>query len=173
MGQDKALLQLNDQSLLEHMQQLASDAGACEVLISRNQPGFIQDKSQQGPLSGILAALAHCTSPQLLVLPIDTPLLNAASLRHLLRQADGAAAYFSDSPLPCVLPVNPELSDIVRRQLQQGQGSVRALLTLLQAKTLTIAATELLNTNTPHDWQQCLSLLASGANFNRSNYAKT
>ena len=93
MGQDKALLQLNGQSLLAHMQQLALAAGASEVLISRNQPGFIQDASGQfGPLAGILAALEHCTSSHLLVLPIDTPRLDATSLKLLLQKADGYVA---------------------------------------------------------------------------------
>ena len=75
MGRDKALLSINGQSLLAHMQQLAIDSGAAEVLVSRNQPGFINDTEHQaGPLAGILAALAHCTTSQLLVLPVDTPL---------------------------------------------------------------------------------------------------
>lgn len=170
MGQDKALLNLNGQSLLEHMQQLARDSGASEVLISRNQPGYIADGASaqaQGPLSGILAALAHCRSPQLLVLPIDTPLLSVISLQRLLQQAANGAACFANSPLPCVLPVSPALSALISAQLDSGQRSVKALLAKLNALTLPAPTTELLNTNTPQDWQLCLSLLN-----NEVNYAK-
>ncbi|MGP9801241.1 molybdenum cofactor guanylyltransferase [Rheinheimera sp. NSM] len=166
MGQDKALLQLNGQSLLEHMQQLALDSGAVEVLISRNQPGFIADAEsaqQQGPLAGILAALQHCSSTQLLVLPIDTPLLSAASLQQLVLQANGAAAYFANSPLPCVLPVSPALSELISNQLRSGQRPVKALLSSLNAIALPAPTTELLNTNTPADWQQCLAVVNTGS----------
>jgi molybdenum cofactor guanylyltransferase len=176
MGQDKALLTLNGQSLLEHMQQLAIAAGASEVLVSRNQPGFIQDSvAQQGPLAGILAALAHCKAPLLLVLPIDTPLLTVASLKQLLQRADGHTAYFANSPLPCLLAVNTALSSVIATQLQGGQRSVKALLTQLNGKTLTITATELLNTNTPEDWQRCLAQFAAAQPVNsveQNNYAK-
>jgi molybdopterin-guanine dinucleotide biosynthesis protein A len=163
MGRDKALLQLNGQSLLQHMQQLALDSGAVEVLVSRNLPGFIADNTpQQGPLAGILAALQHCSGSQLLVLPVDTPLLTVTSVQRLLQHANGTACHFSDNPLPCVLPVTPALSPLISAQLRTGQRSVHALLRLLNAKSLAAPNTELLNTNTPADWQHCLSLLTSG-----------
>ncbi|MCS4309183.1 molybdopterin-guanine dinucleotide biosynthesis protein A [Rheinheimera pacifica] len=168
MGEDKALLQLNGQSLLIHMQQLALAAGANEVLISRNQPGFITDQMpQQGPLAGILTALQHCTTTQLLVLPIDTPLLTVDRVQQLLQHANHTACYFSNNPLPCVLPVSPALSSLISAQLRIGQRSVKALLTQLNAKTLPAPTTELLNANTPADWQQCLTLVT-----HRSPYAK-
>ncbi|GAB57929.1 MAG: molybdenum cofactor guanylyltransferase [Pseudomonadota bacterium] len=170
MGQDKALLQLNGQSLLAHMQQVALDSGAVEVLVSRNLPGFIADNTpQQGPLAGILAALQHCSSSQLLVLPIDTPLLTVTSVQRLLQHANGAACYFSDNPLPCVLPVTPALSPLISAQLRTGQRSVHALLKLLKAKSLAAPNTELLNTNTPADWRHCLTLLNSGGSTGSSN----
>ncbi|WP_445769159.1 molybdenum cofactor guanylyltransferase [Rheinheimera sp.] len=163
MGRDKALLQLNGQSLLAHMQQLAINSGAAEVLVSRNQPGFINDTEHQaGPLAGILAALAHCTTSQLLILPVDTPLLSAASLQQLL-QANGDAAYFANSPLPCVLPLSPALSELISKQLHRGQRSVKALLSSLNAVALPAPAKELLNTNTPADWQQCLAVVNHGS----------
>lgn len=183
MGQDKALLSLNGQSLLAHMQQLALATGACEVLVSRNQPGFIADQTQQqGPLAGILAALEHCQSAQLLVLPIDTPLLTVLSLQRLLQHAAGiatdsaadsaankspanSAACFANSPLPCVLPVSPALSAMISAQLQNGQRSVKALLAQLNTRILPAPTTELLNTNTPQDWQLCLKLLNNGEHY--------
>ena len=163
MGQDKALLQLNCQSLLVHMQQLALAAGASEVLISRNQPGFIQDASGQfGPLAGILAALKHCTSSHLLVLPIDTPRLDVISLKLLLQKADGTASYFANSPLPCLLPVTAALSTLIATQLHQGLRSVKGLLAQLNAIAVPISPSELLNANTPQDWQRCLDIFSNG-----------
>ncbi|KKO49800.1 molybdopterin-guanine dinucleotide biosynthesis protein A [Arsukibacterium sp. MJ3] len=162
MGSDKAELQLNGQSLLAHMQQLALNTGASEVLISRNQPGFIEDDVKHcGPLAGILASLKHCHSEHVLILPIDTPLLNVASLQQLLQSTlrdNSCAAYFNNSPLPCVLAVTPALSTLIRVQLQTGQRSVHALLFKLNASILPAPADVLINTNTPEDWQRCLSI---------------
>ncbi|WP_134055719.1 MULTISPECIES: molybdenum cofactor guanylyltransferase [Rheinheimera] len=166
MGRDKALLQLNGQSLLAHMQQLALESGAAEVLISRNLPGFIADQlPEQGPLAGILAALQHCSGSQLLVLPIDTPLLTVTSVQQLLQHANGGACYFSHSPLPCVLPVSQGLSSLISSQLRSGQRSVKALLTQLGAVTVAAPAIELLNTNTPDDWQQCINFMSVGSSY--------
>ncbi len=170
MGQDKAGLMLNGHSMLDHMQQLALSAGAGQLLISRNQAGFVQDRiAGQGPLGGILSALPHCTADSLLVLPIDTPLLSPDALRSLLQQAADGAACFSGSPLPCVLPNNSELTLLLRQQLASGQRSVKALLQQLGAREVVTSQAELLNTNTPADWQQCLSWLAT----QRSHYAQT
>lgn len=159
MGQDKALLHFNGKTLLAHMQQLASACGASEVLISRNQQGFIQDcvnHYQLGPLAGVFSALSFCHSEYLLVLPIDTPLLSISSLQQLLQESNGRACYFRDNPLPCVLPVNNVLGGLINTQLQMGQHSVKALLDVLQAITLPAPVAELLNTNTPAEWLHCL-----------------
>lgn len=165
MGQDKALLNIQGQTLLSHMQQLAYAAGARQVLVSRNQAGFIADLAepalhQQGPLAGILASLSHCSSPRLLVLAVDTPLLTAEGLQLLLRGTTDQATYFTDNPLPCVLPVCASLAGRIEQQLKAGQRSVKQLLSQLGAMSIASPAAELLNTNTPEQWQQCLNVLA-------------
>ncbi|WNO60610.1 molybdenum cofactor guanylyltransferase [Rheinheimera sp. MMS21-TC3] len=156
MGQDKACLQFAGQSLLQHMQQLATQAGASQVLISRNQKGYIQDlQPEQGPLAGILAALPHCQHKRLLVLPIDTPLLSTQALQLLLQQS-AAAACFNQSPLPCLLTINSQLQHVISQQLTKQQRSIKQLLNALNASSVDIDETQLLNTNTPADWQAFL-----------------
>lgn len=172
MGQDKALLNIHGQNLLSHMQQLALAAGAKQVLISRNQAGFIQDFTapmlhQQGPLAGILASFSHCSSARLLVLAVDTPLLTASTLQLLLNADTRQATYFADNPLPCVLPVNTALARQIEQQLKAGKRSVKHLLTDLNALAVACPEAELLNANTPEQWQQCLNVLA-----NRRDYAQ-
>ena len=162
MGQDKALLQINGQSLLEHMQQRVSQAGASQIIISRNQPGFIADITpEQGPLGGILSVLPHCTEPKLLIVPIDIPLVSAASLQQLLT-ASSAACYFTEHPLPCVLPNNAALKKRIISQLHTGQRSIKALLHGLNASQLSADNTQLINTNTPAQWQHCMQQLTLG-----------
>ncbi len=164
MGRDKALLPLAGRTLLEHMQSLLAQAGVAETLISRNQPGFIADNYPgKGPLAGLAAVLPYCTTPQLLVVPVDMPLLQPGMLRHLLAASSAAepaaAWYFDESPLPCVLPNIPQLADYLTAQLESDQGdfSVRGLLRYLNANALTASdVLQLVNTNTPQQWQQAL-----------------
>lgn len=163
MGQDKATLQINGQSLLQHMQQLVSQAGASQIIISRNQQGCIADITpDQGPLGGILSVLAHCTQPQLLIMPIDTPLLSVNSIKQLLATPNGTAAYFAEHPLPCVLPNSDALKQRIIKQLETGQRSVKVLLQWLNAIELSANNAELINTNTPAQWQHCLAQLTQG-----------
>lgn len=166
MGQDKANLLLHNSNLLQHMQQLATRAGASQVLISRNQTGYIQDvHSEQGPLAGILAALPHCEHKRLLVLPIDMPLLSVFSLQLLMQQS-AATAYFNHCPLPCVLTNNSQLQAFIEQQLLNQKRSIKQLLSTLNAVAVSIDDKELLNTNTPADWQVFLQQLTSAAEYN-------
>ena len=104
MGQDKALLTLGGETQLSRTVALAKAAGCDQILISRNQAGFIYDiYPDSGPLSGIQAALLHVRAPSCLVLTIDTPLLNAQLINHLLAHR---CACFSGSPLTAVIPNN-------------------------------------------------------------------
>ena len=59
MGRDKALLQLDGQTLLERSKRLGEALGAQQVLVSRNEPGFIQDLVHDaGPMALVARALA-------------------------------------------------------------------------------------------------------------------
>ncbi|KFZ30749.1 hypothetical protein IDSA_09530 [Pseudidiomarina salinarum] len=162
MGRDKALLPLAGRTLLEHMQSLLAQAGVSEILISRNQPGFITDSYPgKGPLAGLAAVLPYCTTPQLLVVPVDMPLLQPRMLCQLLAAAaeSPTAWYFGESPLPCVLPNSAQLKDYLTAQLESDKGdfSVRGLLHYLNASALPASdALQLVNTNTPQQWQQAL-----------------
>lgn len=170
MGQDKATLTFNGSTLLQHMQQIAQQCGSANILLSRNTPGAINDTHPgAGPLAGIAAALPYCQQSWLLVLAIDTPLLTAEALQQLLQFAwqNNSAACFSDSPLPCVLPVTANLAELMAEHLHSGKRSVKALLAALNGQQLAPATPEqLFNTNTPAQWQQCLTLAA-----NRRGYA--
>lgn len=120
MGRDKALLELDGLTLLERCKNLGAELGATQILISRNQPGFITDLVQDaGPMAGIAAALPHCNSHWLLVLPIDMPLLTAAALTPLLQYAflQQRGCFFAEYPLPVVLAVSDELRQLLDQQL--------------------------------------------------------
>lgn len=127
MGQDKALLTLDGMTLLQHATTLASavlgpEHIACRLFISRNQPGFIQDQvPQAGPVGGISAALAHCTSRYALVLPVDMPLLTLDALRPLLQLGlQGQAGYYRDFPLPVLLRCDADLKRALHARLSDA-----------------------------------------------------
>jgi molybdopterin-guanine dinucleotide biosynthesis protein A len=96
MGQDKALLQVSGQSLVE----LALDklrrvgvaapriAGARTDLSSAYAPVVPDLHPGCGPLSGIEAALAATSQPLNLFLPVDMPLLPARLLNWMLLRAE-------------------------------------------------------------------------------------
>lgn len=128
MGQDKALLQLGGHSLLQHASALAAALIGCQasqILISRNQPGFIQDQvANAGPLAGISAALAQCTSRFALVLPVDMPLLTADVLSPLLQlRGQQQAGYYRDFPLPVLLRCDSELQSQLQERLADANAN--------------------------------------------------
>lgn len=167
MGQDKALLQLAGQSQLTRTVALAKACGCDQILISRNQPGFIYDLyPDAGPLAGIQAALLQVQAPTCLILAVDTPLLDA-DLLSLLWQYPCAS--FTGSPLPAVIPNNRAVRHWLSHLLQQHHSanheesngaklsglSVAALLQHCGAQMLPCPTPEmLLNTNTPGEWCQ-------------------
>lgn len=175
MGQDKALLQLNGQSQLSRTVALAKAAGCDQILISRNQPGFIYDLyPAAGPLAGIQAALLQVHAANCLILPVDTPLLQPSLLRLLWQYP---CASFQGSPLPAVIPNNSAVRHWLLQQLQQAAAqqpkdqvqqksndtvsalSVTALLHYCGGLTLPCPLPgALLNTNTPQQWQQATAV---------------
>ncbi len=100
MGQDKAWLQIDGESLLARQIRLAREVGAGEVLISGRMDTNYSTLGCQvlhdrfvdaGPLAGIECALAMTLSSLLLVLAVDMPKINAQLLRQLLSQCSESA----------------------------------------------------------------------------------
>ncbi len=167
MGQDKAMLQIAGETQLQRTVALAIAVGCEQILVSRNQPGFIEDVyPEAGPLAGIQAALLHATASQCLVLAIDTPLLNPEVLMPLLTHP---CSCFAGSPLPALIPNNSAVRHWLAQQLQQRsqakrQLSVAGFLTHLAVTQLDCPSPEaLFNSNTPAQWQQAVQQLQTQA----------
>lgn len=161
MGQDKALLISANQTLLDAAQQQLQLCNCHPIWISRNQPGFLQDRySGGGPLAGIDAALSQTDdleSQYLLVLPVDMPLMNSDSLKTLQKEAELSQrpCFFEGSVLPAVLPISPGLKQYCRSALE-GQRSLALWRLLKHFDGRAIPCPEpqrLINTNTPDEWQ--------------------
>ena len=102
-GHDKGLLPLAGKPLIAHIAAaLSGQANTLLICTSRHERDYavfgrvVHDATSgfRGPLAGIATALAHCTTPWLLTVPVDGPNLPAGlALRlHLAALAGNAKA---------------------------------------------------------------------------------
>ena len=104
MGQDKALLTLAGEPLIEHALSILRNAGLSPVIagarsdLSRFAPVIPDPDPDLGPLSGICAALDSTSAPEFssarytVCLPIDLPLLPASVISYLIHHAQITSA---------------------------------------------------------------------------------
>jgi molybdopterin-guanine dinucleotide biosynthesis protein A len=172
MGADKALLEINGETLLQRNIALLKRIGAADVFISRNDftEGSLPDiYPHHGPLSGIHSALFqsnlyHLSTP-ILVLPIDMPLLSEDLLICLVEAGltMSSPVHYAEHPLPAFI-LN---SSVVREYLEtilsdvtaaRPSRSVTRFLERIGAVQLsTTEAEKLVNTNTPEQWGEMVN----------------
>lgn len=94
MGQNKALMSLGEQRLIDRVVSVLSSVFP-ELLMVTNTPALYAELGipmvgdvwpDKGSLGGIYSALHHMTTPYGLVVACDMPFLNAAMLRYLSAQ---------------------------------------------------------------------------------------
>lgn len=156
MGRDKALLEIDGRTLLDRAIALLDDAGATTVIVSGDRPGGIPDATAGlGPVGGIASVLPHVDDGAMVVLPVDMPALDVATLRILLdAAADAPAAHFAGHPLPWVARIDAVLRANILMLLADGRGpSMRALHAAAGGIEVPVADTaRLRNVNAPADW---------------------
>ena len=148
MGQDKALMRYQGRTLIDNASLLLQSASCDKVLISRNAPGFLNDKIEDaGPLSGVHAVLdalsqsdSHNGNPcELLVLPVDMPQMTPELLRILVSRGREAekACYVEKRFLPFYLPVTQDTKALLANYLvEQSKRRVVGFLEILNAVSL-------------------------------------
>ncbi len=166
MGQDKALLELSGQTLLERVAREVR-AAACSVtviaplerysglgltVVPDLQPG-------EGPLGGILTALSVTQSEWNLIVACDMPDINRAVLSELLEQAElrdadcllGLSSTGRRQPLCAVY--HRRCLPVVQAAMEAGVRKVTAALDGLQVmEWLPQDADLFTNLNTPQEW---------------------
>ena len=100
-GEDKGLMVFRELPLIAHVVNVAKPK-VSQILISANRNfdeyanfgEVIKDDLEgfQGPLAGISKALKVCSTPYLLVLPCDSPLIDAALIDSLIEKMDVSQA---------------------------------------------------------------------------------
>ena len=183
MGQDKRLLQLDGQTLLERTIKICLDAGADTVLISGDVQGRVTVPDlwpHCGPPGGLYSLLHYLkhhssrnllnnTEPaavaQLLLLPVDMPLLAGSTLRRLqmfAMQTNAACCHYEGEVFPCIFKITTALHDYLKEIFADGtqpggRRSMKSVMAHLDAVALPLADTgrhEFMNVNTPQDWQE-------------------
>ena len=165
MGFDKALLPWQGGTLLTHAQQLLIDVGCDHVLVSRNEPDYIEDHFHgQGPLAGIHACLSHTVCDEAIVIPVDMPLLSQACLNTLISQGRllKNSCHYSVSVMPSYLAHYHDLVAISRHRLEHEQRSITGFMRAMSATIIDhpqhIDKHFFINTNTYEQWAHAKQL---------------
>ncbi|MFM2476577.1 molybdenum cofactor guanylyltransferase [Celerinatantimonas sp. MCCC 1A17872] len=166
MGQDKATLQIGEQSLINRQVQLLESLNM-PVWVSGYYPQYhyVEDDSDaKGPLAGIGSAMRTLESQAkaLLVIAVDMPLLTISALSEFLALVtEQEQCWFTDqSRFPIWLPINSQTLQHTKACEQSGNFALKPWLSQLQARSVTCShIQQLTNTNTPEQWQQAIAYL--------------
>ncbi len=171
MGQDKAQLVLEGQTLLERAVALLQTTGAQQVLVSgrpEHMLGIPDLLPHCGPPGAVLSLLTwmhdhnQLDGAPLLLIPVDMPLLTLPTLQQLINAVrPERGARFRNQIFPCVLPASRSLLLHLQKLFRDerhlgGLRSLRALLEFTQAVQIddsTISLQEFRNFNTPSEWR--------------------
>ncbi len=159
MGRDKAMLPWCGRTLLDHMRDRLREAGAARVVISGDypDPDAIADRIGDGGPAAAFAQLASVLEdgPWLLV-PVDMPLLDAATLR-VLAASRADCAMFAGHPLPMRIVLGSHSRAVLAEILAAPapRRSLRAIHQALAGEVVAIEGGEarLRNCNTPEEWE--------------------
>jgi len=176
MGADKALVQLNGQSLLTRALNLAASvAPKVWILGSKDKFGAYGDVVEDefpdhGPLGGIHAALRNSSAELNLILAVDMPFVEACCLRHLVSEAQEHNAVVTVPRVgggwqPLCAIYRRRFADLAHAALQAGRNKIDALfsettLHVLEESELEregFSADMFRNLNTPEDLREATS----------------
>jgi molybdenum cofactor guanylyltransferase len=180
MGQDKAAIRYRGVSQLERaMELIRPHVERAFVSVRADQsddplraayPQIVDSRTDLGPIAGLLAAQERYPGSAWLVLACDLPLLEAATLAHLLRARAPqreATAYRSSHdglPEPLCAVYEPRSRASLAAYVARGRSCPRKF--LMQADTLLLAEPDpraLDNANTPEEYGSAMNALADEA----------
>lgn len=172
MGQDKALLTMGGQTLLEHTVHQVRQV-CRHVWLSRQPyqpvpatltslPQLSDATQQQGPLAGIAAALDYAQQQEsissLLVTPVDLPLISSSVLARLVQHGkeQQRPVCFARHYMPLYLPVAPAIRNFIHTQLTHENSRKSVASVFYEFKGIQLpepAGHSLTNTNTLSEWE--------------------
>ncbi|ABM03912.1 molybdenum cofactor guanylyltransferase [Psychromonas ingrahamii 37] len=171
MGQDKAKLQLAQQTLLARAVVLLEGLDLDKTFVSGFYPDFycITDIYPQcGPIGGLHACVEALYEDYdaLFILPVDMPLMGEPQCAGLLFEfkTHPQGVFYERAIFPMILPLTLSLKNHLTETLASAQKKDRSLYCLLN--TLKIQPVNIIkqqdcrfhNSNTPDQWLSCLEI---------------
>lgn len=165
MGATKALIDVDGQAMADRVLDAARSVGADPVVLLGGDPAELQSLSApvvadlfvgEGPVAGVLAALRHFrdVADRVLVLPCDLARVEADTLFPLIEAEAGdgfsqvwVAATERLEPMCAIWSV--DAADRVQELFDGGVRALHAVIGELPHVAVTVAATGLVNINTP------------------------
>lgn len=177
MGQDKATLRINGQSLLERTVSVLASVTDELFVVGRKSlsppapaaTAIPDDTSSAGPLGGLVTGLRQSHHTYAVVVACDLPFLDAELLRHLLHLAPGYDAVVPriDGRAQVLHAVYARrVERAAREQIAAGQLKVERVLERLRVRWIEAAEIKpidplhrsFINVNTPEDWKRAVEL---------------
>ena len=162
MGRDKATLPWHGRFLAEHMAHVLAGAGCDPVVQIGGTPdtavAWVADRFPgEGPLGGLITALASLHHDLGMVVACDLPLLTSSTAALVRRglehnsQVDVAVADSGRLEPLCSVWRRAAVLPLLEAHWFDGQRSLRRVLADLRVLRILVPADELLNANTPED----------------------
>lgn len=186
MGENKALLELNGQKMIEHVTSKVKNVAQEVVLITNTPqdykfleiPCFPDEIRGVGPLGGIYTALRRCKASHCLIVACDLPFLSEKLLRFLIENAGKSDIFAIDSgngaePLCAVysrscLPAIEKLIAAKEYRVKRLFEKVRARVMKLKPEEMFQSDLVFYNVNTPEQWRHA-GTLAETSDGSREN----
>ena len=170
MGQNKALLALNGQTLIERIIAAIPSDRSC-IKIVTNSPSryaflgqpLIQDVIRhKGPIGGVYAGLVDSTEHFSFFLACDLPFISqeviTAVLGHHREQAILCVRATRGFEPLCAI-YSKDCVPVIEEQIRGGEHSLQSLISRMPSETLEIGEpTALMNVNTEEDWRWALKV---------------
>ncbi len=172
MGQNKALMRLGEQRLIDRVVQ-AMQAVCHDLLLITNSPEVYADLGirmepdvipDKGSLGGIYSALHHATTPYCLVVGCDMPFLHVAVLRYLIAQTpdyDVVVPEIHGEYQPLHAIYHQSCTAAIRQRLEANRLKITGFFSDVRVRTVTAdelqpfdpALLAFENLNTPEEFQ--------------------
>ncbi len=175
MGRDKAMTPWHGSPQVYHMANLLKMHCASVFISCRADQAEHLDRSYKiitdkyidaGPMCGILSAFEHTPSAAWLVVACDLPLIDEATIGHLIRQRNAevmATAYRSGTdglPEPLIAIWEPSSYQVLLNRLNEGFKCPRKVLINNSIHLIEAANAKLLmNVNTPAEAELAASMI--------------
>jgi molybdopterin-guanine dinucleotide biosynthesis protein A len=159
-GSAKALARLEDETLAERAWRLLAETCAEAIAVGKHAdamplpfPILDDGSSVRAPIAGLVAGLRAARHDLCIALPVDVPLLSAASVAALADACvDADAAVTQEGPLPGAY--RKRALPVLERRLSSGDLKLRAAAAELAARVVRLDPAELANVNTREDLER-------------------